>query len=104
MSSATSLLQAQGSNGTAELTNELPSDVLKRRADRRRPILVVQAFGCSLVTLILLIYCYAGTIPIVIPSAYFLCGMGLIGFFVVLSESHFNDRFEDHYLTIFQIS
>jgi diguanylate cyclase (GGDEF)-like protein len=27
----------------------------------------------------------------------------LIGFFVVLSETHVNDRFEDHYLTIFQI-
>jgi diguanylate cyclase (GGDEF)-like protein len=40
----------------------------------------------------------------VIPSAYFLSGIGLIGFFVVLSESHFNDRFEDHYLTIFQVS
>jgi diguanylate cyclase (GGDEF)-like protein len=103
MSSAASLLQGQDSNGTAGLANGLPSDVLKRRADRRRPILVVQAVGCSLVTLILLIYCYAGTIPIVIPSAYFLCGMGLIGFCFVLSETHVNDRFEDHYLTLFQI-
>jgi diguanylate cyclase (GGDEF)-like protein len=39
----------------------------------------------------------------VIPSAYFLSGIGLMGFFAVLSESHFNDRFEDHYLTIFQV-
>jgi diguanylate cyclase len=103
MSSAASLLQGQGSNGTAGLANGLPLDVLKRRADRRRPILVVQAVGCSLVTLILLIYCYAGTIPIIIPSAYFLSGMGLIGFCFVLSETHVNDRFEDHYLTLFQI-
>jgi diguanylate cyclase len=77
---------------------------LARRAGQRRQMLVVQAVSCSLITLILLIYCYAGTIPIVIPSAYFLSGIGLIGFFVVLSESHFNDRFADHYLTIFQVS
>ena len=51
----------------------------------------------------LLVYCCAGTIPIVIPSAYFLSGIGLIGFFVVLSETHINDRFDDHYLTIFQV-
>ena len=103
MGSAASLLQSQGSNGTPALANGLPSDVSKARADRRRPILVVQAVGCSLVTLILLVYCYAGTIPIVLPSAYFLSGMGLIGFCVVLSETHVNDRFKDHYLTLFQI-
>ena len=66
-------------------------------------MLIVQAASCSLITLVLLIYCYAGTISIIIPSVYFLSGIGLIGFFVVLSEAHFNDRFEDHYLTIFQV-
>jgi diguanylate cyclase (GGDEF)-like protein len=80
------------------------AQTLARRAGQRRQMLFVQAVSCSLITSILLVYCYAGTIPIVIPSAYFLSGIGLIGFFVVLSESHFNDRFEDHYLTIFQIS
>ena len=52
----------------------------------------------------LLVYCYAGTVPIIIPSAYFLSGIGLVSIFVVLSEAHFNDRFEDHYLTIFQVA
>jgi diguanylate cyclase (GGDEF)-like protein len=52
---------------------------------------------------VLLVYCFAGTISILIPSAYFLFGIGLMGFFVVLSENHVNDRFEDHYLTIFQV-
>jgi diguanylate cyclase (GGDEF)-like protein len=66
-------------------------------------MLAVQAVSCSLVTLVLLVYCYAGTISIVVPSAYFLCGIGLMGFFLVLSETHVNDRFEDHYLTIFQV-
>ena len=66
-------------------------------------MLVVQAVSYSLLSLVLLVYCYAGTISIVIPSTYFLSGLALIGFFVALSETHVNDRFEDHYLTIFQI-
>ena len=103
MSSAVSSLQGQDSGSALTLADGLPLDVLKRRAGQRRQMLAVQAVSCSLITLVLLIYCYAGTITIVIPSAYFVCGIALIGFFVVLSETHVNDRFEDHYLTIFQI-
>jgi diguanylate cyclase (GGDEF)-like protein len=103
MSSAASLLQDRGSNGALARAEGLPSDLLKRRAGQRRQMLVVQAASCSLITLVLLVYCYAGTISIVIPAAYFLSGIGLMGIFAVLSESHFNDRFEDHYLTIFQV-
>jgi diguanylate cyclase (GGDEF)-like protein len=103
MSSAASLLQSRGSNGALARAKGLPPDVLMRRVGQRRQMLIVQAVSCSLVTLVLLVYCYAGTIPTVIPSVYFLSGIGLIGFFVVLSETQFNDRFEDHYLTIFQI-
>ena len=101
MSSAATLFQGKGSDGT--LANGLPSDVAKRRTARRRQMLMVQAVGCSLVTVVLLVYCYAGTIPIVIPSAYFVSGISLIGFFIALSETHINDRFEDHYFTLFQI-
>jgi diguanylate cyclase len=103
MSSAASLLQDRGSNGALARAEGLPSDLLKRRAGQRRQMLVVQAASCSLITLVLLVYGYAGTISIVIPAAYFLSGIGLMGIFAVLSESHFNDRFEDHYLTIFQV-
>jgi diguanylate cyclase (GGDEF)-like protein len=116
MSSAASLLQGQGlngqelkgqelqgSDGVIERADRLPSDIAKRRVGQRRQMLAVQAASYSLITLVLLVYCYAGTIPIVIPSAYFLTGIGLIGIFVVLSEAHVNDRFEDHYLTIFQV-
>jgi diguanylate cyclase len=108
MSSAVSLfqgqgLQDQGSNGAVVAVNRLPSDLLKRRVGQRRLMLAVQAVSYSLITLVLLVYGYAGTISNVIPSAYFLTGIGLIGIFVVLSEAHINDRFEDHYLTIFQI-
>jgi diguanylate cyclase len=103
MSSVASLLQGQDSDGARALAAGLPSDLLLRRASQRRQMLGVQAVSCSLITLVLLVYSYAGTISIIIPSAYFLAGIGLIGFFVVLSETHVNDRFEDHYLTIFQI-
>ena len=67
-------------------------------------MLAVQGVSYALITSVLLVYCYAGTIPIIIPSAYFLSGIGLVSVFVVLSEAHFNDRFEDHYLTIFQVA
>jgi diguanylate cyclase (GGDEF)-like protein len=79
------------------------AQVRSRRVAQRRHMLAVQAVNCTLITAVLLVYCYAGTIPTVIPSAYFLSGIGLIGIFVVLSETHVNDRFEDHYLTIFQV-
>jgi diguanylate cyclase len=103
MIGAASSLQGQDSGGTVARAGGLPSDVLERRAGHRRQMLGVQAVSCSLITLVLLVYCYAGTVPIVIPSAYFVSGITLIGFFVVLSETQVNDRFEDHYLTIFQV-
>src|SRR3979490_703377 len=103
MSSAASLLQGRSSNGALTRAEGLPLDLLKRRAGQRRQMLVVQAVSCSLITLVLLVYSYAGTISNVMPPACFRSGIGLMGFFAVLSESHFNDRFEDHYLTIFQV-
>jgi diguanylate cyclase (GGDEF)-like protein len=103
MGSTASLLQGQGSNGAIADVVRLPPEVLKRRAGQRRQMLAVQAVSYSLITSVLLVYCYAGTVPIVIPSTYFLAGVGLVAIFVVLSEAHFNDRFEDHYLTIFQV-
>jgi diguanylate cyclase (GGDEF)-like protein len=103
MSGAASSLQGQGSDGALWLADGLPSDLLKRRVGQRRQLLLVQAASCLLISLVLLVYCYAGTIPLVIPCAYFLSGIAVIGVFLVLSEIHVNDRFGDHYLTLFQI-
>jgi len=103
MSSAASLLRGQGSNSAITHVASLPRELLKRRAGQRRQMLAVQAVSYSLIAAVLLVYCYAGTISILIPSAYFLAGVGLVAIFVVLSEAHVNDRFEDHYLTIFQV-
>jgi diguanylate cyclase (GGDEF)-like protein len=93
----------------AELYRAAPSNVLApavaaRRVGQRRQMYAVQAVSCSLGALTLLLYAYAGAIPIVIPSAYWLCGITAIGFFTVLSETNFSDRFEDHYLTMFQVA
>jgi diguanylate cyclase len=102
MSGAVSSLQGQ-SDGAIGLADTLPPDLLQRRVGQRRQMLVVQAASYSLFALVLLVYCYAGTIPVVIPAVYFLSGTAVIGIFVVLSEAHLNDRYEDHYLTLFQI-
>ena len=104
MSGAASSLQGQGSAGSLALAAALPADLLKRRVLQRRQMLAVQAASYSLGALVMLVYSYAGTVSAIIPSSYFLCGLTLTGFFTVLSETHFNDRFEDHYLTIYQIA
>lgn len=104
MSSAASSLQGQSISGTPALAGMLTPDALRRRAGQRRQMFIAQAVSYSLGGLVLLIYSYAGTVPIIIPSSYFLCGLTLTGVFAVLSEAHFNDRFEDHYLTISQIA
>jgi diguanylate cyclase len=79
------------------------AEVLLRRARQRRQMHAVQVVSYSLGASVLWLYSYAGTISIIVPSAYFLCGLTVIGFFAVLSETNFSDRFEDHYLTVFQV-
>jgi diguanylate cyclase len=102
MIGAASSLQAQGL-GTVAGAQLPPAETLMRRVGQRRQMLGVQAVSCSLISSVLLVYCCAGTISITVPSAYLLSGIGLIGFFLLLSETHINDRFEDHYLTLFQV-
>src|SRR4051794_31197702 len=102
MIGAASSLQAHGSVAVASAEN-VPADVLTRRLGQRRQMLAVQAVSCSLISLVLLVYFYAGTISILLPATYFLSGIALIGLFVLLSEIHFNDSFDDHHLTLFQV-
>jgi diguanylate cyclase (GGDEF)-like protein len=72
---------------------------LNLRLKQRRQMLILQAISYALGDIILWVYAYAGTIPIIIPLMFFICGMGLTGLFVVLSEVSIGDRFEDHFLT-----
>jgi len=104
MIGAASSLQGQGSGSTVARADGLPAGVLNRRVSRRRQMLIVQAASYTLGALVLLVYSYAGTVAVVVPACYFLSGIALTGFFAVLSEANINDRFEDHYLTVFQIA
>ena len=72
---------------------------LNLRLRQRRQMLILQAISYALGDIILWVYAYAGTIPIIIPAMFFICGMGLTGLFAVLSEISLGDRFEDHFLT-----
>jgi diguanylate cyclase (GGDEF)-like protein len=104
MIGAASTLQDQASGSTVELAGGLPLDVMKRRVAHRRHTYAVQTVSYALGAAALLIYAHAGTIPVIVPSAFFLAGLSLIGVFAVLSETHISDRFEDHYLTLFQVA
>src|SRR5882757_4076661 len=86
--------EARGAQPTAS--------VLAHRARQRRQTLAAQVLSYGLGAAALLIYAYAGTISMLIPSAFFLCGVGMIGIFAALSEIHVSDRFPDHHLAVFQ--
>jgi diguanylate cyclase (GGDEF)-like protein len=104
MSSLAPSLEGQNSDGSVALKGEVTRGFLKRRVLRRRQMLIIQAGSYALNSMVLLIYAYGGALPLAVPSTYFLSGVMLTGLFAVLSETHFNDRFEDHYLTAPQIA
>lgn len=79
-------------------------EVLARRIRQRRQMYVGQVASYSLGASVLLLYAYDGVISMGVPSLFWLGGLLTIGTFTVLSEAGFGDRFEDHYLTVFQIS
>ena len=78
--------------------------VLARRARQRRQMYIGQVASYSLGASVLLLYAYGGAVSMAVPSLFWLGGLLIIGTFTVLSEAGFGDRFEDHYLTVFQIS
>lgn len=79
-------------------------EVRARRMRQRRQMYVGQAVSYSLGASVLLLYAYDGAVSMAVPSLFWLGGLMIIGTFTVLSESGFGDQFEDHYLTVFQIS
>jgi diguanylate cyclase (GGDEF)-like protein len=74
-----------------------------RRIAQRRKTYLAHAVSYVAGAAILLLYAYAGTISYAIAPAFLVSGLGMIGIFVVLSETGINDRRDDHYLTVFQI-
>jgi diguanylate cyclase len=80
----------------------LTPQVLARRKSNRRNMLF--AVGASYVfdAGLFALYALAGTTPFATPVLYGLCGITLTLIFLLLSETGFNDRFSDHYLTVVQ--
>jgi diguanylate cyclase (GGDEF)-like protein len=75
-----------------------------RRVRQRRQMYVAQVASYSLGASVLLLYAHDGAVSMLVPSLFWLGGLMIIGIFTVLSEAGFADKFEDHYLTVFQIS
>jgi diguanylate cyclase len=95
---------ASAVNASRSSARALSAGDLQRRLRQRQQMLMLQAVSYALGDIVLWIYAYAGTIPIVIPSMFFLCGIGVTACFAVLSEMHIGDRFDDHFLTVPQAS
>ncbi|MCP3373149.1 GGDEF domain-containing protein [Bradyrhizobium cajani] len=107
MSTAATSLPDRKAAEAAELA--LASDassleVRARRMRQRRQMYIGQVVSYSLGASVLLLYAYDGTVSMAVPSMFWFGGLMIIGTFSVLSESGFGDQFEDHYLTVFQIS
>ncbi len=80
----------------------LTAERLARRAAQRRQIQAMIA-GCHVLDAsVLLIYAYAGTIPVTLGPTYALCGLTLVALYVLGSELGFHERFKDHYLVAVQ--
>ncbi|QOZ76042.1 GGDEF domain-containing protein [Bradyrhizobium sp. CCBAU 53351] len=86
------------------LAPEAAPEVQGRRTRQRRQMYIGQVASYSLGASVLLLYAYGGAVDMAVPSLFWLGGLLIIGTFTVLSEAGFGDRFEDHYLTVFQIS
>lgn len=75
------------------------ADTLVRRTAQRRKMLLMQAASYTVDAFILGLFVLAGTTTAWVAAAYLICGLGISGAYLVLSETHINDRFRDHYLT-----
>jgi diguanylate cyclase (GGDEF)-like protein len=76
---------------------------LSRRAGQRRQIQGLIAVSYLIDAFVLLIYAHAGTIPATIGPAFAACGLISVAFYLVLSETGFTERFQDHYFVVPQL-
>ncbi|MBR0824183.1 GGDEF domain-containing protein [Bradyrhizobium manausense] len=79
-------------------------EVSARRVRQRRQMYLTQVVSYSFGASVLLLYAYDGAVAMIVPSLFWIGGLTIIGAFTVLSESGFEDRFTDHYLTVYQIT
>src|SRR5262245_24701476 len=69
-----------------------------RRAAQRRQIQGMIGVSYVIDAGILLLYAYAGTIPLLVAPAYAVAGLALMALAILISELGINERFRDHYL------
>ncbi len=99
MSSTTASLQGPD---TLDLTPDdaiVSPETLGRRRVQRRKMLLMQAISYAVDALILSLFVLTGTTTAWIAGGYLVCGLGISAAYLILSETHVNDRFPDHYLT-----
>ena len=98
---------------TAAISSAIPDDfdgadqvrtlaVRARRGRQRRHMLDLIGLSYVVDAGILLLYAYAGTIPVTVGPAFAACGLIAVAVFIALSEAGFNDRFKDHYFVVQQ--
>jgi len=80
----------------------LTPTVLARRAKQRRQIQINIGLSYLLDVIVLLVYAYAGVTSVALAATFGACGLLSVALFIAMSETHINDRFEDHYLIVFQ--
>ncbi len=100
MRSATPALQKPLAETIDGSEIHLTKSVLEQRAKRRRQMLGTIGLSFLIDAAVLLVYAYAGTTSVLIAVSYGICGLLSVAFFVVLSETHINDRFKDHYFVL----
>lgn len=88
----------------ASASPRLDEDVIARRMIHRRETVQLQLCSYICTALIICLYAYTGVIPVLLPLIYALTGAVISGVFLGLSQIGFNDRFEDHYLTLWQMT
>ncbi|MBI3698908.1 MAG: GGDEF domain-containing protein [Afipia sp.] len=76
--------------------------ILARRVKQRRQIQINIGLSYLLDVAVLMVYAYAGVTTATLAAAFGACGLLSVALFIAMSEAHINDRFEDHYLIVFQ--
>jgi hypothetical protein len=93
---ASSAINIDG-HGAADLNDRRKA---AKRVGQRRPTYFAQAVSYSVDAAILALYYVASVTSATTSLVYLAAGLGWAAFTLFLSETRFNDHFEDHYLTV----
>jgi diguanylate cyclase len=83
-------------------TVEVTPRLLARRKANRRTMIIAMGASYLVDAGLLALYAQAGATTFATPIVYAMAGVTSMLVFLVLSETGFNDRFADHYLTLAQ--